>query len=562
MLNYFLERMRTNHLISLFLIVCVLAPQSFAGLIGGNIILNSTGRFPDVAYGNGKYLVVWPEYSTSPSQTRGRFVTSAGAVSGAAFVISDVSFVSLYPSVSYSQATDEFLVTWDEEGRPTGDGIFGRRVSGATGLPVGSSFRISNIGVRSNSAWSSTSSVFLVVYHRASEVYGRRVDASGSLLGSELAISNDSAISLYPAVTYGSSGNQFLVTWDFEELNNADIRGRRIDAGTGNLLGSFILVTNSHHKNRSTIAYDPNNARWLVQFNELGNPGNSYDQSGQFVDVNGALDGGLFVIAGSPAFEGDTLLGADIAFAPGLGRYFSTYQFNNVMGGQEMSASATPINSAVTLSSGPGEALSMATAADPLLNRFLVVWEHFDDPARSIRAQLFEASDLIPPAPITNFTTTPASGQIVLNWTNPSNADFAGTMIRWKLGSFPAHLNDGTLLVNKTNSPGSNDSHVHMGLSSGLTYFYSAFAYDQAPNPNYSSAVNISGIPAVKGDFDVDTDVDQKDFGHFQKCFSGATVTYESGCSDADLDVDGDVDAADFTIFDGCMRGANTPPGC
>jgi hypothetical protein len=65
-----------------------------------------------------------------------------------------------------------------------------------------------------------------------------------------------------------------------------------------------------------------------------------------------------------------------------------------------------------------------------------------------------------------------------------------------------------------------------------------------------------------KGDFDIDRDVDQEDFGHLQACFSGATHPYEAGCEDADLDRDDDVDLEDFAEFQECMAGANQPPAC
>lgn len=63
-------------------------------------------------------------------------------------------------------------------------------------------------------------------------------------------------------------------------------------------------------------------------------------------------------------------------------------------------------------------------------------------------------------------------------------------------------------------------------------------------------------------DFDVDGDVDQADFGHFQRCFSGDGLPYVDGCEAADLQVDGDVDQGDFTLFRPCMAGADQPPGC
>ena len=66
-------------------------------------------------------------------------------------------------------------------------------------------------------------------------------------------------------------------------------------------------------------------------------------------------------------------------------------------------------------------------------------------------------------------------------------------------------------------------------------------------------------------DFDGDGDVDQEDFGTFQRCISGATVPQsDPSCAAALLDVDDDVDAADFAIFEACYSGPRVDyiPGC
>jgi hypothetical protein len=65
-------------------------------------------------------------------------------------------------------------------------------------------------------------------------------------------------------------------------------------------------------------------------------------------------------------------------------------------------------------------------------------------------------------------------------------------------------------------------------------------------------------------DFDEDNDVDQEDFGRFQKCLSGDGVNYEQGCAPADLDSDEDVDQGDYILFRQCHFGPNVPvpAGC
>lgn len=65
---------------------------------------------------------------------------------------------------------------------------------------------------------------------------------------------------------------------------------------------------------------------------------------------------------------------------------------------------------------------------------------------------------------------------------------------------------------------------------------------------------------ATWGDMDADGDVDQSDFGRFQRCVSGYNVRIaDTACRIADLDFDGDADSDDFTRMWRCATGANVP---
>lgn len=64
----------------------------------------------------------------------------------------------------------------------------------------------------------------------------------------------------------------------------------------------------------------------------------------------------------------------------------------------------------------------------------------------------------------------------------------------------------------------------------------------------------------VPGDRDLDGDVDQGDFGHFQCCLSGVGAPQDDpDCQDAKFDADKDVDESDFALFQQCMSGAGVP---
>lgn len=84
-------------------------------------------------------------------------------------------------------------------------------------------------------------------------------------------------------------------------------------------------------------------------------------------------------------------------------------------------------------------------------------------------------------------------------------------------------------------------------------------ACDECPNTFFGFEVGPNGCPpVVRGDFDRDGDVDQEDFGHLQKCFSGSGEPQTAPeCLDAFLDADDDVDAGDVAVFLSCIGGAS-----
>ncbi len=98
-----------------------------------------------------------------------------------------------------------------------------------------------------------------------------------------------------------------------------------------------------------------------------------------------------------------------------------------------------------------------------------------------------------------------------------------------------------------------------------ITTVYTLTVTDSMSDSDSDSVlVTVSG-PDIPGDFDIDGDVDQADFGQFQACLTGSAVPVtDPSCFYANLDGDSDVDVDDFGIFQGCMSGANVPadPGC
>jgi hypothetical protein len=114
--------------------------------------------------------------------------------------------------------------------------------------------------------------------------------------------------------------------------------------------------------------------------------------------------------------------------------------------------------------------------------------------------------DTTPPGDVSGFTATPGSGQITLTWTNPTDTDFAGAMIRYRTdGTYPQDKDDGSPIPNGNDgkisgSPNQNMSYVHTNLDPTTHYYYSAFSYDTSNNYSQTAHADAQPLPPSNHD--------------------------------------------------------------
>ena len=125
---------------------------------------------------------------------------------------------------------------------------------------------------------------------------------------------------------------------------------------------------------------------------------------------------------------------------------------------------------------------------------YYAVWAHDNLSNYSPVAQITAVpSDTTAPGPVTGFTATAdaAGNKVNLVWTNPTDSDFAGTMIRRKTGSYPTGMADGTQVYSGTDTSTSDT-----GITDGVVYYYRAFTSDEVPNYNSNSSQQDNCAPA------------------------------------------------------------------
>ncbi len=198
-----------------------------------------------------EYLVVWEEYGEAADRSYdiyGQRVSAGGASIGSDFRISNAADVAASreafdPAVAYDPTAGEYLVVWTADELATDEEfeVFGQRISSA-GAAVGADFRISNVGTDADAnrgafepsvTYNSASDQYLVTWQGdqladdAFEIYGQRLSAAGAEAGGDFRISNTTdAGSNRDAVdsvgAFNTSANEFMVAWTGDGETNDD----------------------------------------------------------------------------------------------------------------------------------------------------------------------------------------------------------------------------------------------------------------------------------------------------------------------------------------------------
>jgi len=233
------------------------------------------------------------------------------------FMGGDELFDAFQPAVAYNSQANEHLVVWygdDNTGSLVDEEfeIFGQRVDAATGVPIGSNFRISDMGGTGNAAYdafepaiayNSQDNEYLVVWSgdddtgslvdEEFEIYGQRLNATGGGLGtndfriSDMGPNGNTAYDASrPAVAYNSTDNQYLVVWFGDDNINEEfeIYGQRLSATGGGLGTNDFRISDmgpdgntAYGAFEPAVAYNSQDNQYLVVWYGDDNTGSLVD---------------------------------------------------------------------------------------------------------------------------------------------------------------------------------------------------------------------------------------------------------------------------------------------
>lgn len=147
------------------------------------------------------------------------------------------------------------------------------------------------------------------------DIYGLRVDADGTLLERMIPISTAAGDQWAPAVASSATGQSLVVWYTCFFGTDCDIHGQRVDA-SGNLVGSVIAInTGSGDQLLPRVAYNPHLDEYLVVWQS--NSSDTFHIHGQRVAHNGSPIGGEIAITGADGAQ----LSPDVAYSIAQQRY-------------------------------------------------------------------------------------------------------------------------------------------------------------------------------------------------------------------------------------------------
>ena len=369
---------------------------AFQGVYSGGVvpwfrITDSTAlqSRPGLAYNSStnQFLVVWEDFRAAVgfgSDVYGQVVNGDGSMTGVNFSISTASDWQRDPKAAYDPVGKKYLIVWEDWRTDSDDDIYAQLVN-ADGSMAGSEFTISaatNDQSNPDIVYNPSSNRFLVVFDDDRlvaydvDIYGKLVNADGSMSGSDFPISTPSENQLIPVVAYNSTDDQFLVVWwdkRNQDTNSGDIYARLVN-GDGTMDGSdFPISTTSNADQISpAVAYDPNSNQYLVVWEHSVVYTHVY---GRLVNADESFVGPEFPISSGSDDHSDPAVAHDSNNNRFLVAWSDSDGWDDIHG-QLVSADGSMDGEKIELATGKGDFFYPDAAFNSSMEQFLVVWRH------------------------------------------------------------------------------------------------------------------------------------------------------------------------------------------
>lgn len=213
-------------------------------------VSNTTGvsAHPAVAWSGSKWGLVYSDDASGTYQLYFRALGASGTPQAAAVKLNTSTAASDWPDVVWTG--NAFGVAYDDQRAGTNKhDIYFQRLD-ANGARLDGEVRVTSDPARQSSPvlkWNGSEFGLVWTDYRFSpnrEIYFHRLSASGQLVGPEVRVTNDAADSAWPDLAWNDLDHEWAVVWHDARDGNAEVYFKRLDA-QGNLLGNDVRLTNA-----------------------------------------------------------------------------------------------------------------------------------------------------------------------------------------------------------------------------------------------------------------------------------------------------------------------------
>ena len=361
-------------------------------LVGNDFAVSDTisdQLLPDVAYNTitEKYVVAWQDHrgGAGGSGIYAQRVSGLGTREGPEIQVSAVEGRQMAPRVAYSAGAEGYLIVWEDERSGTGNGFTcGQRISSSGGL-LEPAFGLSAGGMNYQTlvvAAGSSLEGWVATWQdgrniSGDEIFGQEIDASGSILATDVAIARASRGQEMPDVALGDPSTGQMVVWmDYRNETDYDVFGQRLGTDGSPVGDNVTLLSRANSQGAPQIAYTPaDNEYFIVAHSMEGTDG--FDILGMRIDSAGSLIGDIHLLSESTA-TGDEGF-PSIAYNSQRNEYlvawhaFTEGSWN--IHAQRITANGSLQGNQIVACQAPHEQEFTSIAYNPTNDEYAVVWQ-------------------------------------------------------------------------------------------------------------------------------------------------------------------------------------------
>lgn len=476
--------------------------SSAGSKVGGHIVLVSKPGYQnsaDVAYDPDMkhYLVVWTEKIGARKQVMGRFFDVEGRPLSPELCLRDstAAYDSHNPHVVYNPIAREFFVVWQDYRNYIGSGqdneysdIYAQRINASTrtlvgaNIPVywgGSPYTPNGQDIPLYLVCNTRDGRYLMVIQKltSTEYYrtcGLVVDYTGSWSGSGFFDISRPNFGVPTGAVYHLRTNTYFVTYeDLTEGHANTVWGRQFSSDGVAVSGHVEVNAAPGGVRGGCLAIRPSDGQ-CVQFVDTDAGGKIYAQR-YVCDYVPGPPGPPAIInpSSNSAVEGPGVL------IRWTGEWHDMFEIHintsNVPDDGSVYDSGPVSSSSNCYKVGPLQANSAYFVFVRLRNDF-AGWGEWSSPGVCFRV----VPNIIPPGAPEDVSVVGTNGAVTIAWTNPTDNDLAGIVIRARGDRCPRSLSDGELVADIRGAGiGVRQSFRHSPVANGIARYYAVFAYDE-----------------------------------------------------------------------------------